>query len=191
MKKINATRDEIIKMLESGEIVFAAKSEDDFLLGRGVILYDNNPAYALSHRVRESSLIDYGRGRTNWYVDYAKPFEFKLGDICEFGGVEGKIKEVRDVTQYKYPVLWKSSCEKPGNSFTLDGRLYSWHTKPLLNFIRCSKKKVKKTIEVVTWVEVDESGKVIGVSTSKECKTQLGRKIIKSIATTEIEVEEE
>lgn len=30
MKKINTTRDQIIEMLKSGEIVFAAESEDDF-----------------------------------------------------------------------------------------------------------------------------------------------------------------
>ena len=188
MKKINATRDEIIKMLESGEIVFAACREDNFLLGKGIILYDSEPAYALRNREREYGLIDYGRLSTEWYVDYAKPIEFQVGDICEFGGVEGVVEGVREEARCKYPVLWGSICGNHKGSFTLNGKLHDWHTKPLLNFIRRPKKK--KTIEIVTWVEVSEHGKVLGVSTSDACVAQPGRKLLKSIATTEIEVEE-
>ena len=191
MKKINATRDEIIKMLESGEIVFAACREDNFLLGKGIILYDSEPAYALRNREREYGLIDYGRFSTEWYVDYAKPFEFQVGDICEFGGVEGVISEVRDVAQHKYPVFWKPFCDNPGVRFTLDGKLYKWHTKPLLNLIRRPKKKVKKTIEFVTWVIASESGALIGVYDKvPDFGMHPNWKLLKSFATTEIEVEE-
>lgn len=191
MKKINATRDEIVKMLESGEIVFAADSEDHFLVGQGIILYGNKPAYSFRHWERELELPRYyGRKITVWYVDCAKPFEFQVGDICEFGGVEGVISEVRDVPEYKYPVFWKSICENHGNFFTLDGRLATWHSKPLLNFIRRPKKK--KTIEIVTWVVASESGALVGVyDKAPDFGMHPNWKLLKSIATTEIEVEEE
>ena len=191
MKKISATRDQIIDTLKSGEIVFAADSEGDFLLGQGIIMHDNRPEYASRGRKREQKLYDYGDCSTTWYVDYAKSFEFQVGDICEFGGVEGVVTEVLKAPEHEYPVIWKTFCDEHEAGFTLDGNFCSWHTKPLLNFIRRPKKKVKKTVEIVTWVEVDEQGKILGVSTSDACKTQLGSKIVKSTATTEIEVEEE
>ena len=190
MKQINATRDQIIEMLKSGEIVFAAYCEGDFLFGRGIILHDNKPTYALRHRERGSDLCAYGGEATYWFVDYAKPVEFQVGDICEFGGVEGVVTEVLKAPEHEYPVTWKTFCDEHEAGFTLDGNFCSWHTKPLLNFIRRPKKKVKKTIEIVTWVEVSEHGKVLGVSTSDAVKTQPGSKLVKSIATTEIEVEE-
>ena len=189
MKKINATRDQIIEMLKSGEIVFAADCEDGFLRGQGIIMYDNKPAYARRSREREADLINYGGCSTSWFVDYGKPFEFKVGDICEFGGVEGVIGEVRDVAGFRYPVIWKSICGN-GTCFTLDGRQYKWHTKPLLNFIRRPKKKVKKTIEIVTWVEVDSGGSVVRAHHAMPPIMNNKNKLLKSIATTEIEVEE-
>ncbi len=189
MKKINATRDEIVKMLESGEIVFAADSEDHFLLGQGIILYDDKPAYAFRYRKRESNLIAYGRSSTAWYVDYAKPFEFETGDEAEYGGVMGTV-EIAGVGSHMSAV-WTSSCGKHVEWFSRAGYQYEWHTKPLLNFIRRPKKKVKKTVEVVTWVEVDSEGSIVRAHHAMPTVMSNQNKLLKSIATTEIEVEEE
>ena len=92
-------------------------------------------------------------------------------------------------SEAKYPVVWKSICEIYGITFTPDGRLLDWHTKPLLNFIRRPKKK--KTIEIVTWVVATKDGVLIGVyDKAPDFGMHPNRQILKSIATTEIEVEE-
>lgn len=72
-----------------------------------------------------------------------KPFEFQVGDIVEFGGVEGIVTEVNK--QYKYPVWVKFSESEGGTSFTLDGRYCTNHTKPLLNLVSRKEKRVVKS----------------------------------------------
>ncbi len=84
-------------------------------------------------------------------------FQFQDGDIVEFGGL---VDVVRINTEEKlFPVY--AVAEK----FTLDGKLYDHHNKPLLVLIERPKKKAKKTIEY--WVNVYASGPV-GIHKSKE-----------------------
>ncbi len=74
-------------------------------------------------------------------------FEFRDGDVVNFGGVVGEVtlSESKD-----YPVKIKNSNGLHLESFTIDGRLYTDHTEPLLKLVSRPKKKVKKTVEV--WV---------------------------------------
>lgn len=187
MKKIEATRDEIIKMLKSGEIVFATVSELGFKIGHGII-WDECAVICNDKRRYSYRLGSNWKHATEWYVEEAKPFEFQVGDICEFGGVEGVIVMIR--VGCSFPIHWVPNAGGPTCSFTVDGRYQTWHTKPLLNFIRRPKKKVKKTTEIVTWVEVDKEGLVVCTHSTAPYAINNRCQLLKSIATTEIEVDE-
>lgn len=70
--------------------------------------------------------------------------EFKVGDIVEFGGLEGEVAKMFDL-QCEYPVKVKLSSGEDVY-FTIDGKLNSSHTKPLLKKVKETKKK--KTVRV-------------------------------------------
>ena len=69
--------------------------------------------------------------------------KFQIGDIVEYGGVEGTITEINK--KCTYPIFSMFGDPKTVYTFTMDGKFDVGHTKPLLSFVRRPKKKVKKT----------------------------------------------
>lgn len=74
---------------------------------------------------------------------------FKKKDQVEFGGLIGEV--VRDDLAGAYPLLvrFDNDIER---QFTLDGRMFTIHTKPLLNLVHRPKNLVKKK----GWIGVRE-----------------------------------
>ena len=59
--------------------------------------------------------------------------KFKVGDIVEFGGLEGVVVFNKNINR-EYPIRVKFE-EYKYEHFTEDGRFYKDHTKPLLNLV--------------------------------------------------------
>lgn len=68
-------------------------------------------------------------------------FQFQVGDIVEFGGVEGEVV----LFDGKHIKVELKTDE--GYYFTSDGRLSTRHLKPLLNLVRRPKKKEKRVVK--------------------------------------------
>lgn len=62
--------------------------------------------------------------------------EFQVGDIVEFGGEEGVISRIQNNEEYCIYVDTISN----NHEFTIDGKYFINHTKPLLNFVSRPKK---------------------------------------------------
>lgn len=67
---------------------------------------------------------------------------FKLGDVVEFGGMIGEVVDV-DRNPH-FPILCKFNSGT--ETFTADGKLLKYHTKPLLNFV--SRQKTKRVVKL-------------------------------------------
>lgn len=76
-------------------------------------------------------------------------FEFKVGDIVEFGGLEGVVNVVSSGETINYPL--ECSFEKGLDfyCFTIDGRSHKKHTKPLLNFISRKEEKIELSADEI------------------------------------------
>lgn len=70
-----------------------------------------------------------------------KKFEFKVGDVVEWGGVRGKV--YAGLSSLVHPVMCEFENETVA-SFTYDGKYMDWHKEPSLKLIERPKKKVKK-----------------------------------------------
>ena len=89
-------------------------------------------------------------------VNESNTFEFQVGDIVEFGGLEGKVKKILDST-LKYPVnvVFKDESFRDDSwYFTLDGKLDERHFKPLLKLVSRPKKKEKRIVKTVVFYDV-------------------------------------
>lgn len=73
-------------------------------------------------------------------------YEFQVGDVVSFGGIEGEV-EIRDVLT-KYPIV---ACG--GYSFTRDGRFNEDQTEPILKLVRKAEKP-KKLVKKTMWQAV-------------------------------------
>lgn len=71
--------------------------------------------------------------------------KFKVGDIVEFGGIEGEV--VRYITYDSY--VLEVEFGEYSHYFTEDGRYDISHTKPLLNLVRRPVQKLKLSAECV------------------------------------------
>lgn len=69
-----------------------------------------------------------------------KKTTFQIGDIVEWCGVSGSVVDT-DYSE-EYPVRANFKEDEIDSFFTLDGRLWDWHTEPSLRLIE--KKKEKK-----------------------------------------------
>lgn len=83
-----------------------------------------------------------------YYSDYRfelvqEPFHFQVGDIVEFGGLEGEVTKIYRSDIYPLQVTLSSGREY----FTLDGKWRKSHTKPLLNLVSRPKKKEKRIVK--------------------------------------------
>lgn len=84
-----------------------------------------------------------------------EPFHFQIGDIVEFGGVEGKVTSNKPSQTYSIFVEFNNeSC----SFFTSDGKYDKSHTKPLLNLVSRPKKKEKRVVKLYAFY--DKSGKL-------------------------------
>lgn len=100
---------------------------------------------------------------TSYFEKVEKSFEFKVGDIVSFGGVEGIVREI--ITNHSYPV--KVSYHNGWvDGFTIDGKIHNWQTEPLLKLIKRPKNKIKKTFR--GWMNVYKSPETAFVYPTKE-----------------------
>ena len=78
-----------------------------------------------------------------------KPFEFQVGDIVEFGGLEGVVNVIASGDMLNYPLECSFEKGLAFYCFTIDGRSHKKHTKPLLNFIRRKEEKIELSAEEI------------------------------------------
>lgn len=71
--------------------------------------------------------------------------QFKVGDIVECCGVRGVVDFVHDDNSKDYPVDCSFQDGAYEDSFTPDGRVYTWHELPTLKLIERPKKSVEVT----------------------------------------------
>lgn len=76
-------------------------------------------------------------------------FEFQVGDIVEFGGIEGVIVSLSNNSPYPLEVTLEG-VEDPFEEFTLDGRMFTYHKKPLLNLVKRPVKKLELSADEIT-----------------------------------------
>jgi hypothetical protein len=80
------------------------------------------------------------------------PIEFQVGDVVSYGGLIGKISEIRKESEYPILVNFDPIDDNTMiDTFTLDGRYKYYHTEPLLKFVSRRKKKVKKEVSINAW----------------------------------------
>lgn len=70
-----------------------------------------------------------------------KVLNFKVGDQVEFGGATGLVSTVNYADPYPITVLF---LEEAAETFTTEGKYYSWHPKPLLFLVNLAKKTQSK-----------------------------------------------
>lgn len=79
-------------------------------------------------------------------------YQFQVGDKVEYGGVHGVVSCLDNTCGPRYsfvnhPVSVRFS-DGHIETFTADGRVNSWHKKPLLILVEKAKKKVTKMIQM-------------------------------------------
>ena len=95
---------------------------------------------------------------------------FKKGDVVEMAGVRGVVRDTD--TGGVYPLIARFDGGKFSEAFTSDGRLITWHKKPLLKLISRAKKKKKVTF----YINVYKGGTVMA-HTSKARALQASKGI--------------
>ena len=114
-------------------------------------------------------------------VNESNTFEFQVGDIVEFGGLEGKVDSIKESMIYPIQVTFENGSLV---HFLTDGRLLTSHTKPLLNLVSRPKKKEKRVIkttvqyspslnEVFTGFEEKQPDDLIAVTLEKEIEVEV------------------
>lgn len=71
MKKITATRGQIVEMLKKGEIFFASVDDilNDFPRGKGIKIHEGDPYFCAQRSEPRGPLVEYGKEDTAWIVE--------------------------------------------------------------------------------------------------------------------------
>lgn len=91
----------------------------------------------------------WNEGRFELVEETPNTQSFKVGDVVEWCGARGIVERLDAGTSYPITVKFESGAY---NSFTKNGKYYSWHKTPGLKLISRPKKRVKKTVEA--WANV-------------------------------------
>src|SRR5690554_862777 len=117
--------------LTLGKVYTVKQVKSVFEDSDAVVILDDNEV----NRIYDSSRFEL--------VNESNTFEFQLGDIVEFGGLEGKVDSISRSVEYPIRVILENG---EWDYFTTDGRLHTYHTKPLLNLVSRPKKKEKRIV---------------------------------------------